>query len=101
MVEFPGVDHYPWIGNADVILDVVEEFITGARPTRRSKPSSVGVTALSSREREVARLTIAGLTAPQIADRLAISKRTVQTHIEHAYTKLGVRTRIELVRRHP
>jgi pimeloyl-ACP methyl ester carboxylesterase/class 3 adenylate cyclase len=30
-VELPGVDHVPWIGNADAILDEVEEFLTGAR----------------------------------------------------------------------
>jgi pimeloyl-ACP methyl ester carboxylesterase/class 3 adenylate cyclase len=30
-VELPGVDHVPWIGDADAIVDEVEEFLTGVR----------------------------------------------------------------------
>jgi pimeloyl-ACP methyl ester carboxylesterase len=30
-VELPGVDHVPWVGDADAILDEVEEFLTGVR----------------------------------------------------------------------
>jgi class 3 adenylate cyclase len=33
LVELPGVDHFPWIGDADAILDEVEHFATGARRT--------------------------------------------------------------------
>ena len=33
-VELPGIDHIPWVGDAEEILDEVEEFLTGAR-TRR------------------------------------------------------------------
>jgi class 3 adenylate cyclase len=32
LVELPGVDHIPFVGDADAILDEVEEFVTGARP---------------------------------------------------------------------
>jgi len=31
-IELPGVDHLPWVGDADAILDEIEEFLTGARP---------------------------------------------------------------------
>lgn len=31
MVEFPGEDHVPWVGDGDALLDEVEEFLTGAR----------------------------------------------------------------------
>ncbi|MFQ5810829.1 MAG: adenylate/guanylate cyclase domain-containing protein, partial [Armatimonadota bacterium] len=31
-VELPGVDHLPWVGDADAILDEVQEFLTGVRP---------------------------------------------------------------------
>ncbi len=31
LVELPGEDHVPWVGNRDAILDEVEEFLTGAR----------------------------------------------------------------------
>jgi class 3 adenylate cyclase len=32
-VELPGVDHLPWVGDPDALLDEIEEFLTGARPT--------------------------------------------------------------------
>ncbi|MEE8347769.1 MAG: adenylate/guanylate cyclase domain-containing protein, partial [Dehalococcoidia bacterium] len=31
-VELPGIDHMPWVGDADTILDEVQEFLTGVRP---------------------------------------------------------------------
>ena len=31
-VELPGIDHLPWVGNHDDILDEIEEFLTGVRP---------------------------------------------------------------------
>lgn len=30
-VEFPGIDHPPWVGDADDVLDEIEEFVTGTR----------------------------------------------------------------------
>ena len=32
-VELPGEDHMPWVGDQDAILDEIEEFLTGVRPT--------------------------------------------------------------------
>src|SRR5207302_6514392 len=32
LVELPGVDHIPFLGDQDAIVDEVEEFLTGARP---------------------------------------------------------------------
>jgi pimeloyl-ACP methyl ester carboxylesterase len=32
VVELTGVDHMPWLGDQDAVLDEVEEFLTGARP---------------------------------------------------------------------
>jgi DNA-binding NarL/FixJ family response regulator len=54
---------------------------------------------LSSRERQVARLAVDGLTAREIGEQLFISRRTVETHLANVYTKLGVRSKIELARR--
>ena len=31
LVELPGIDHTPWVGDADAILDEIEEFLTGTR----------------------------------------------------------------------
>ena len=35
-VEFPGDDHLPFIGNADLILDEIEQFVTGRKPVYES-----------------------------------------------------------------
>jgi DNA-binding NarL/FixJ family response regulator len=51
---------------------------------------------LSSREREVARLAADGMSARQIADQLYLSVRTVETHLQHTYGKLGIRDRSQL-----
>jgi DNA-binding CsgD family transcriptional regulator len=48
---------------------------------------------LTERERDVLELVARGLTNPEVAARLFISTGTVRTHLEHAYDKLGVRTR--------
>ena len=54
---------------------------------------------LSARELEVAELVAQGLTNVEIGQRLGISRRTVATHLEHAYSRLGIHSRAELVRR--
>jgi len=48
---------------------------------------------LSRRELDVLRLAARGLTTQQIADRLSISPKTADHHIQHIYTKIGVSTR--------
>ncbi|MGH9279800.1 MAG: LuxR C-terminal-related transcriptional regulator, partial [Acidimicrobiales bacterium] len=52
--------------------------------------------ALSRREAEVAHLVAEGLTNRQIADRLVISERTAQNHVQHILTKLGFTTRSQI-----
>ena len=51
---------------------------------------------LSRREREVAAMVANGLTNKQIADRLFISERTAEGHVERIRNKLGVRSRTEV-----
>ncbi len=53
---------------------------------------------LTPRERQVAKLAAQSLTSEQIADRLGIGRRTVESHRAHIAHKLGVNTTIELVR---
>ena len=55
---------------------------------------------LSEREREVLALVIEGLTAKQIARRLTLSPRTVETHRAHLSEKLEVESLAQLVRRY-
>jgi DNA-binding NarL/FixJ family response regulator len=54
--------------------------------------------ALTPREREVLQLAAEGLTNPQIAEKLALSPRTVEMHRGNLTRKLGLRTQTELVR---
>lgn len=54
--------------------------------------------ALSRRERAVAELVAAGLTNTEIAERLYVSRRTVESHVSSAYRKLGLNNRVELAR---
>jgi len=51
---------------------------------------------LSAREREIAMLAAAGIASKDIAERLYLSVRTVNNHLQHAYTKLGVSGRAGL-----
>ena len=53
---------------------------------------------LTRREREVVVLAAHGRTASEIADLLHIGERTVETHLANAYPKLGVRSKLELVK---
>jgi DNA-binding NarL/FixJ family response regulator len=65
---------------------------------RRSVPIAATVASrLTSRELEVLRLLAEGLGQKQIATRLFVSPKTVGTHIEHIFRKLGVRSRAQAV----
>jgi DNA-binding NarL/FixJ family response regulator len=63
------------------------------RPTA-AQGSAVGLT---ERELEVLTLLAQGLVAAEIAARLFISPKTVGTHMEHLFVKLGVRSRAQAV----
>jgi len=61
----------------------------------RKRPGR-GWESLTPSEVEVVRQAAAGLTNPQIAQRLFIAPATVKTHLSHVYAKLGVRNRSQL-----
>ncbi len=75
-----------------------EEAIAYAQRGRgqRKRPAS-GWASLTPTEREVVRLVSEGLANNDIAARLFVSPRTVQTHLTHVYTKLGLSSRVQLV----
>ncbi len=74
-----------------------EEAIAYAQRGRgqRKRPAS-GWGALTPTERDVVRLVSEGLANNDIATRLFVSPRTVQTHLTHVYTKLGLSSRVQL-----
>jgi predicted ATPase/class 3 adenylate cyclase/DNA-binding CsgD family transcriptional regulator len=82
-----------------------EEAIAYAQRGRgqRKRPTS-GWASLTPTEQDVVRLVSEGLANNDIATRLFVSPRTVQTHLTHVYGKLGLSSRVQLVHeaaRHP
>jgi DNA-binding CsgD family transcriptional regulator len=57
-----------------------------------------GPESLTDRERDVALLARRGYTAREIGERLFIGRRTVESHLQTIYSKLGVRSKRDLVR---
>ena len=62
----------------------------------REEPSPAAV--LTERETEILRLVSTGLSAKQIAQRLVVSHRTVQNHVQRTLQKLQLHNRVELTR---
>jgi CRP-like cAMP-binding protein len=52
--------------------------------------------ALTPAEQQVARLVAEGLTNGAVAERLFLSRHTVESHLKHIFTKLGIRSRVAL-----
>jgi class 3 adenylate cyclase/DNA-binding CsgD family transcriptional regulator len=52
---------------------------------------------LTRRQREIASLVAQGLTNREVAERLVLSERTVESHVEQIRTRLGVRSRTQIV----
>ena len=69
-------------------------------PTTASDAAEAGADAprLTERETEVLRLVAKGLSYKQIAERLVLSHRTVQNHVQNTLNKLQLHNRVELVR---
>jgi predicted ATPase/DNA-binding CsgD family transcriptional regulator len=77
------------VQGAQLTLDELIEEALGLSDTAGDSP-------LSPREAEVAELIARGLTNAEIAEHLVISKRTVESHVAHVKTKLGLARRIEV-----
>ena len=66
---------------------------------RRMREMATATSTLSRRERQVLGLIGEGLTTRQMARRLGISERTIESHISRLYQKLAVRTRVQALHR--
>jgi DNA-binding CsgD family transcriptional regulator len=67
-------------------------------PARRRGRPDYGWASLTEAELEVVRLVAEGLTNRAIADRLFMSRHTVDSHLRHVFIKLGVTSRVALTR---
>jgi DNA-binding CsgD family transcriptional regulator/tetratricopeptide (TPR) repeat protein len=63
-----------------------------------AEPEMSGWAAMTTAELAVARLVAEGLTNREVADRLFVSQHTVNSHLRHAFLKLGINSRVELAR---
>jgi len=84
-----------------VMTPALEREAMGAlgRMARRAREGADVEAGLTPRERQVLEFLGGGMTIGQIASRLGISPRTVETHVAKLYRKLGVRTRVQAISR--
>ena len=66
------------------------------RPVDPGQSNRAMVEPLTQSEHDVAVLVGGGLRNGEVAERLCISERTVESHLTHIYQKLGIRSRTEL-----
>ncbi|GEC10419.1 transcriptional regulator [Streptomyces spinoverrucosus] len=84
----------PWLRQVDAAV------AAGAAPDRQAVPAAAptALDGLASMERQVAALVMEGATNREIAGRLFISVKTVEATLTRVYRKLGIRSRVDIVR---
>ncbi|MFE9400988.1 response regulator [Streptomyces sp. NPDC006530] len=82
-------------GLAGLVLGEYRRLARDPAPAAADEPNAPRLT---ERETEVLRLVAKGLSYKQIAERLVISHRTVQNHVQNTLGKLQLHNRVELVR---
>ena len=86
----------PVASSSGSTIGIMEDTEGGQSPAAsRQQPNAAG---LSEREVEVLRLVALGLTDVQVAERLVLSARTVNSHLRSIYGKLAVSSRTAAVR---
>jgi DNA-binding CsgD family transcriptional regulator len=98
----PNIFAVTWADGSALSTGEAIRYAQRGRGARR-RPVS-GWESLTPTELDVVRLVTEGLPSKDIAARLFISPRTVQSHLTHVYAKLGVPSRVQLVQeaaRHP
>jgi DNA-binding CsgD family transcriptional regulator len=70
----------------------------GAATTRQQASPTAGNPVLTAQEAQIARLARDGMSNPEIAARMYLSRRTVQYHLGNVFAKLGISSRNQLPR---
>ncbi|MET8569954.1 LuxR family transcriptional regulator [Streptomyces sp. NPDC004783] len=83
----------PWLRLVDA---AVAARAAGPAPARRAEPDCLA--GLAAMERQVASLVMEGATNREIASRLFVSVKTVEATLTRVYRKLGIRSRVDIVR---
>lgn len=89
MTVLPGRDHIAFAGDVDALIDGVRRGLGLAVSRRR-------VLSLTPRQMEVAALVSQGMSNRQIAERLVITERSAESHVERIRSRLGFRSRAQI-----
>lgn len=98
-----GTQVLPRTASGSQVIEALEG-TAGAGPqaaTEPDGPDREGISllrGLTRRERGILSYLVAGLTKREVARRLGVSEHTVRTHHQNLYRKLGVHSRLELMR---
>jgi DNA-binding CsgD family transcriptional regulator len=90
---FRSLSAQPWADRAE------NELRATGKTVRKRDPSTLDQ--LTPQELQIAGLVASGLTNREIASQLFLSPRTVEYHLRKVFAKLGLASRIELIRRRP
>jgi len=82
-----------WISHGQLTTAAVDEL---TQAIRLAQPTGEPWASLTHAEREIARLVRSGLSNAEIADRLVVSRRTVESHLSRIFRKLAIRSRTQL-----
>ncbi len=91
-----GDSEFETVWAAGAALSIAEAIAYAQRGRGERKRPSSGGASVTPTEREVVQLVSDGLANKDIAAKLFISPRTVQTHLSHIYRKLGIASRVQL-----
>lgn len=92
LVPLDGAASVIWEGDMDAVLGPLLRFLEGAGDPDRVRAAAP----LTARERQVAALVAGGHTNAAIGERLGISRRTVESHLERARARLGLTSRTDV-----
>jgi DNA-binding CsgD family transcriptional regulator len=83
-----------WAEGAELLTNEAVAYALRGRGERGRPPTGWG--SLTPTELDVVRLVAEGISNKDIATRLFVSPRTVQSHLRHVYNKLGLTSRVQL-----
>jgi DNA-binding NarL/FixJ family response regulator len=83
-------------GRGLTLEQIVAEVLVFEGPARAGSSERDGLAQLSPREREVATLVAQGLSNRDIAQRLVVSERTAENHVQHVLNRLGLHSRAQV-----
>jgi predicted ATPase/DNA-binding CsgD family transcriptional regulator len=95
-IATPGGSRKRPAGRSPAATDIRPGPAVAGHPAVPGHPADQALSQLTSRQRQIAWLVAEGLSNREIAERLVISKRTVDTHIDHIFGRLGVSSRMQL-----